>query len=54
MAIVYRKEKWRPLLSAKMARPLILPLQQTDICIATQKKKYYEWLQFIGFMSLWL
>ena len=22
------------------ARPLILPLQQTDICIATLKKKY--------------
>ena len=29
MAIVYR---------AKMVRPLMLPIQQTDFCIATQKR----------------
>ena len=27
------------------ARPLMLPLQQTDICIATQKININEWLQ---------
>ena len=30
------------------ARSLMLPLQQTDICIATQKRNIDEWLQFIG------
>ena len=25
--------------------PLMLPLQQTDICIATQKRNINEWLQ---------
>ena len=36
------------------ARPLMLPVQQTDICIATQKRNINEWLklprQFIGFV----
>ena len=36
------------------ARPLMLPLQQADICTATQKININEWLQlpwqFIGFM----
>ena len=36
------------------ARPLILPLQQADICTATQKININEWLQLpwqsIGFM----
>ena len=27
------------------SRPLMLPLQQTDICIATQKRNINEWLQ---------
>ena len=26
------------------SRPLTLPLQQTDICIATQKRNINEWL----------
>ena len=38
------------------ARPLMLPLQQTDICIATQKRNINEWLQlpwqFNGFFLL--
>ena len=25
-------------------RPLMLPLQQTDICIATQKRNINEWI----------
>ena len=36
------------------ARPLMLPLQQADICTATQKRNINEWLQlpwqFIGFV----
>ena len=32
------------------ARPLMLPIQHTDICIATQKININEWLQFIGFV----
>ena len=36
------------------ARPLMLPLQQADICTATQKRNINEWLQllwqFIGSM----
>ena len=28
----------------------MLPLQQTDICIATQKRNINELLQFIGFV----
>ena len=32
------------------ARPLMLPIQQTDICIATQKRNINEWLQIIGFV----
>ena len=35
-----------------MARQLMLPVQQTDICIATQKININEWLQFIGFVFL--
>ena len=27
------------------ARPLMLPVQQTDICTATQKRNINEWLQ---------
>ena len=38
------------------ARPLMLPLQQADICTATQKRNINEWLQlpwqFIGFVFL--
>ena len=38
------------------ARPLMLPLQQADICTATQKGNINEWLQlpwqFIGFVFL--
>ena len=33
-----------------MTRPLML--QQTDICIATQKRNINELLQFIGFVFL--
>ena len=36
------------------SRPLMLPLQQTDICTATQKRNINEWLQlpwqFIAFV----
>ena len=36
--------------------PLMLPLQQADICTATQKRNINEWLQlpwqFIGFVFL--
>ena len=31
--------------SINKSRPLMLPLQQTDICIATQKRNINEWLQ---------
>ena len=30
------------------ARPLMLPLQQADICTATQKININEWLQYPG------